>query len=355
MRILALQLKRIGDLVLTTGALRALRVAWPEAHLALAVSDGTASLLGAIDSIDTHLVFGPGRGWAPWQQALTGHFDVVLDFTGTDRSALAAALSRAPDRRTVAWVRQRKLRSLAYHHFIESSVRERHTCDHYLDLAQSILPPGSPAAESAPSLSIPAVAKASAADLLQRHGIARPFAILHPGTARPEKFWLTERWLEVAADLRLRHGLDLVLTGGRDPAELAQTTAIAATGDQSVRSLSPDRLPGPPAGTIAHLAGETDLLTLAALVERAAIVVSCDTAIVHLAAALRRPQVALFGPTNPFHWRPRHDLARVISAAQPDAPLTDFTPRLRGAPMDRISTAAVIRVTEELLAFHPPG
>ena len=354
MRILALQLKRIGDLVLTTGALRAIRAAWPEAHLALGVSEGCASLLGAIDSIDTHLVFGPGRGWAPWQQSLTGHFDVCLDFTGTDRSALATALSRAPDRRTFAWVRKRKLRSLAYHHFIESSVRERHACDHYSDLAQSILPPGTPTPDAAPFLSIPAAVKTRAAELLQQHGITRPFAVLHPGTARPEKFWLTERWLAVAADLRLRHGLDLVLTGGRDPAEITQLAAIAATRDQAVRSLSPDRLPGPPAGTIANFAGQTDLLTLAALVERAALVVSCDTAIVHIAAAFRRPQIALFGPTNPFHWRPRHDLARVISAAQPESPLTTFTPRMRGAPMDRISTDAVIRVTEEVLAVQPP-
>ncbi len=354
MRILALQLKRIGDLVLTTGALRALRAAWPEAHLALAVSEGCASLLGAIDTIDTHIVFGSGRGWAPWQQVLTGHFDLCLDFTGTDRSAVASALSRAHDCRTFAWVRKRKLRSLAYHHFVESSVRERHTADHYLDLAQSVMAPGHAPLISSPELNIPAATREAAAELLRARGITRPFVILHPGTARPEKFWLTARWLEVAAELRLRHGLDLVLTGGRDPAELAQIAAIAAARDQSVRSLSPDRLPGPAAGTIANLAGATDLLTLAALVESAALVVSCDTAIVHIAAALRRPQVALFGPTNPFHWRPRHELARIISTAQPDAPLTDFTPRMRGAPMDRISTAGVIRVIDELLALAPP-
>ncbi len=88
MRILALQLKRIGDLVLITAALRSLRTAWPKAHIGLGVSEGCASLLGAIDLIDSAIVFGPGRGWAPWQQALTGGWDVCLDFTGTDRSAL---------------------------------------------------------------------------------------------------------------------------------------------------------------------------------------------------------------------------------------------------------------------------
>ena len=92
----------------------------------------------------------------------------------------------------------------------------------------------------------------------------------------------------------------------------------------------------------AEIAHPADLLALAALIERAALVLSCDTAAVHFAAAFRRPQIALFGPTNPFHWRPRHDRALVLSAAKPDAPLTDFTPRMKGAPMERISTALVI-------------
>ncbi len=77
---------------------------------------------------------------------------------------------------------------------------------------------------------------------------------------------------------------------------------------------------------------------------------SCDTAVVHLAAAFRVRQIALFGPTNPFHWRPLHDRAIVISAAQPEAPLTQFHPRMKGAPMDRISSEVVIRAIDDLLA-----
>ncbi len=352
MRILALQLKRIGDLVLTTPALRALRTAWPEAHLGLGVSEGCASLLAAIEPIDSAIVFGRGRGWAPWQQVLTGGWDVCLDFTGTDRSALATLLSRAPERLTFAWVRRRRLRSLAYHDFVESSVRERHTCDHYQDLAQAVISRhGKTAAdEAAPELRISAATRAAAQELLRLHGITRPFALLHPGTARPEKFWLTERWVEVATDLRLRQGMDLVLTGGLDPQEVAQLSALEAVRGTHVHSLSPDRLPVGSEGAVVNLAGKTDLLALAALVEQAALVISGDTAMVHLAAAFRRPQVALFGPTNPYHWRPRHEHAVVISAAAPEAPATIFQPRMKGAPMDHISTDVVIRATEVLLA-----
>jgi ADP-heptose:LPS heptosyltransferase len=327
MRILALQLKRIGDLVLTTPALRALRNSWPDAHLALGVSAGCAPLLGAIAPITSGIVFGRGRGFAPWQQALTGDWDLCLDFTGNDRSALATGLSRAKTRATFAWVRRNRVRALAYSRFVESPVRDRHTIDHYLDLAADGLPREQ---NPAPELSLPASAEAAAKQLREADGITGSFALLHPGTARPEKYWLAECWAEIAAHLLAVHGLPAIITCGPE--------AFERTHAESIRH---------PAARVVH---PPDLLALTALVAQARIVVSCDTGVVHLASAFRVPQIALFGPTNPFHWRPTHDRAVVLSAAQPDTPLTDFQPRMKGAPMERISTAAVIRAIDSLLA-----
>ena len=104
------------------------------------------------------------------------------------------------------------------------------------------------------------------------------------------------------------------------------------------------------AGTrIRSVAGTTDLVQLCGLIAKAELVISCDTAAVHLAAAYTRPQIALFGPTNPFHWRPRHKQAIVISAAQPEEPMSEFNPRMKGGSMDRISTATVCRAIDTLL------
>ena len=315
MRILALQLKRIGDLILTTPALAALRAAHPDGEIALAVTPGCAPLLGAIDSISSGIVLGRGRGFAPWQQVLTGPWDVCFDFTGSDRSALAAAASRAKERATFAWVQRAKMRALAYNRFVDSPVRERHTVDHYLDLVGASAP-------TTPRLRLPASARSAADELLRSLDIASPFVLVHPGSARPEKYWLPERWAEVIASLKM----PCVITSGPDAYERVHATKI-----QSAILLP------------------SDLLTLAALIERAALVLSCDTAAVHFAAAFSRPQIALFGPTNPFHWRPRHNRALVLSAAKPDEPLRDFTPRMKGTPMECISTAAVIRATKALL------
>ena len=319
-RILVLQLKRIGDLILTTPALSALRAAHPNAEIALAVSPGCATLLGAIGGISSGIVLGRGRGFAPWQQVLTGPWDLCIDFTGSDRSALAVASSRAKDRATFASARRSMLRALAYNRFADSPVRERHTVDHYLDLVREVAPDGGDTPD--PSLQISASGRSAADELLRASGIASPFVLVHPGTARVEKYWLAERWSEVIDSLKL----PCVITSGPDAFERAHTAQI-----QSQLSHSKSQIILPP-----------DLLSLAALVARASLVVSCDTAAVHFAAAFSRPQIALFGPTNPFHWRPRHDRALVLSAAKPDAPLTTFTPRVKGAPMERISTALVI-------------
>ena len=259
------------------------------------------------------IVLGRGRGFAPWQQVLTGPWDVCLDFTGSDRSALAVAASRATERVTFAWVQRSKMRALAYNRFVDSPVRERHTVDHYLDLVGADAPRD-------PILQIPAS---------PRSGIASPFVLVHPGTARPEKYWLPERWAAVIESLKI----PCIITSGPDEFERAHAAKIQS----EIKNLKSE----------IHL--PPDLPTHAALIARAALVLSCDTAAVHFAAAFQRPQIALFGPTNPFHWRPRHDRALVLSAAQPDAPLRDFTPRMRGAPMERISTALVIGAIASLI------
>ena len=339
MNILVLQLKRIGDLVLTTPALRALRTLNPEARVTLAVNASTSSLLPAIDAIDRALLLGGGGGLGAWQQVLAGRWDICLDFTGSDRSALAAALSRAQRRIAFESVRKSKLRAFAYREFVCSPVRDAHTADHYLDLLGPLRkdadPPGSKNPGLAePQLRLPDATRAQAREVVEALGVRGPYALIHPGTARPEKYWLADHWASVIDHLQTRHGLACVLSGGTDPLESAHLSEVQAATPRGCPSV----------------AGKTDLLMLAALAANARVVISGDTSIVHLAAAFQIPQVTLYGPTNPFHWRPRHPRAVILSAAFPEAPLTRFEPRMPGAPMERLSTEAVIRAIDTLLA-----
>ena len=100
---------------------------------------------------------------------------------------------------------------------------------------------------------------------------------------------------------------------------------------------------------IVDLSGKTDLLTLAAVIARARLLVTVDSAPMHLAAANATPQVILFGPTNPFHWRPR-DSAGIILQGNSAAPMTQFVPKQPRIPMNEISTQAVIDAMETLLS-----
>jgi ADP-heptose:LPS heptosyltransferase len=219
------------------------------------------------------------------------------------------------------------VRALAYNAWSPSKVREVHTARHYLDLIAEAVPRA--AGDLLPELVLPGGDRKSV-DLP-----AGPYALLHPGTARPEKYWLPERWGEIAAHLQTAHHLQTLFTCGPNEFERAHVSAIPNA-----------QTPGK--SEICH---PKDLLSLAELVAGARIVISCDTSVVHLAAAFRVPQIALFGPTNPFHWRPMHERAVVLSAAQPETPLTQFEPRMKEAPMELISTGAVIRATDCLLAL----
>jgi ADP-heptose:LPS heptosyltransferase len=102
-------------------------------------------------------------------------------------------------------------------------------------------------------------------------------------------------------------------------------------------------------GRVVDLSGKMDLLTLAAVIARAWIVLTVDSAPVHLAAGLKIPQVALYGPTNPFHWRPRDSVALILQGDL-SAPLQEFVPKQPRLPMKLISTLAVINAMNALLS-----
>jgi ADP-heptose:LPS heptosyltransferase len=79
--------------------------------------------------------------------------------------------------------------------------------------------------------------------------------------------------------------------------------------------------------------------------------VGVDSMAMHLAAMFERPQVALFGPTNPFHWRPRHDRALVLGSESP-LPMRDFDPRMKKGDVKLIPTDAVVDAIRNVVRHH---
>lgn len=317
MRILCIQLKRIGDAILTAPALAALREQHPLARITLVLHGPGGQLAPAFDSVDEVLIYRPGGANVKlWARIVSGRWSACFDFTGTDRSALMARMSRA--QRIFGFrkfAERRPWRLHCYTDLCGASVRELHTEEFFRALT------GAPAAED-PGFCIPD---------RPRHrveGLPERFVLIHPGTARPEKLWPAARWAQVIDRLEL----PVVVTGGSDAAERAQVQEILA----EVRR-EPAR--------VTDLCGRLSLLQLGWVISRSELVLTVDSAAMHLAAVARRPQVALFGPTNPHHWAPRHPQARIVASGG----AAPADPRRPAAPMTGISVEEVAEAAEALL------
>jgi predicted lipopolysaccharide heptosyltransferase III len=332
LNILFIQLKRIGDLILTTPAIAAAREKFPDAQITLVISVECKALAPAITGVDKLLVMPRGAAGLGAMVAIAcNKFDYCIDFTRNDRSALLVFLSRAKKRIVSFRIKVRsKFRTRLYNQFVEHRMRDMHTIDYHLALLQ---PLGISNALRAVQLLLPKSAREAADELLESHNARKQFVIFHPGSTRAEKFWNAQRWAEVINYAGNKHDIDLVLTGGTSKLEQVHISDIKSKVRHQVVDFS----------------AKTDLLTLAALISRARLVITVDSAPMHLAAATRTPQVILFGPTNPFHWRPLESAALILQGDSA-TPVTNFVPKQVRLATNQISTEAVIDAMETLLS-----
>ena len=332
MNILLIQLKRIGDLILTTPAIAAVREKFPDAEITLVISDDAAELMPALTGVNRILLMKRSiAGLGTLATIASKRFDYCVDFTRNDRSAFLVLLSHARKRIVSFRIKVRsKFRTRFYNEFVEHRMRDMHTIDYHLALLE---PLGIANASRAIQLDLPQTAHEKAAQLRESFNLHKQFVVFHPGSARPEKFWDARKWADVIEHAGQNHDVDLVLTGG---VGLLERTHLQDIQSKLRRS-------------IVDLSGKTDLLTLAALLAQARLLVTVDSAPMHLAAATRTPQVILFGPTNPFHWRPRESPALILQGDSA-SPITEFVPKQPRIPMKQISTQAVINAMDSLLS-----
>jgi heptosyltransferase III len=332
--ILVLQLKRVGDVIATTPALRALRKLYPDAHITLLLEESSAAVAPAIAAhINELWIYNRVTSLKFWFKLACRRFDLSLDFTGNDRSALITFLSKAARRIGFSSVAQRPARSWVYTSLIQSPVRERHTVEHYADLVRSL---GDIVSDRGMCLELDSSIERSAETLRREIGVPGPYIVIHPGSARQEKYWLPDRWAKAIEYTQRRLPLPCVVTGGPAQAELRHVAEIL--GELS----NPSK--------VINLAGRIDFLLSAAIIRHSTCFVGVDTAAAHVAAAFERPELVLFGPTNPFHWRPMHAASVVVRAGYSE-PLAHFEPRQRGHPMRELSTETVIRGMDTLFMY----
>jgi heptosyltransferase-1 len=285
-RILIIKPSAIGDVVHTLPILNLLRKRWPAAHISWLVTPACAGILEGHPQLDEVILF-ERRRWATWwrrpsrwlelrrfTRELRGRrFDLVLDLQGLFRSGWMARKTRAGVR--VGFSNARELAWAFYTHRVPIETLEKHAIDRYLELARFIGCGGQVEYVFGHGEQDHAAVEGLVGAALPR------YAVLAPGTNWPTKRWPIERFAALPAMLRERFGLESVVVGGPSEADLGV------------------QIPG-----AVNLAGKTSLRQLCALIERAAVVISNDSGPMHIAAALGRPLVAMFGPTNPTRTGP---------------------------------------------------
>ncbi|PJF21424.1 MAG: glycosyltransferase family 9 protein [Phototrophicales bacterium] len=300
-RILLVRPDHVGDVLLATPALHALRVARPHAEIHMLVGPWSASVLETNDDVDTVL---------------------TLDFPGFNRSGNASLSSPYQ----LAWRTARYLRRIRYHSAVIlrpdhwwgamvtylAGIPERigydlpdvgnfltHALPHQrthvvmenlrlLERWTGALTPD----EVSLTFNVHETDQAYIQAYLQEWGVNdQPYFCIHPGSGTWVKRWDAANWAQVADILSEQLDAVPIFTGGDHEMTLVQDIVARMTHTPCI------------------MVGDTNIGQLAALFQNAKVVIGPDSGPLHLAAAVQTPTVALFGPADPAEfaqWGPAH-------------------------------------------------
>jgi lipopolysaccharide heptosyltransferase II len=345
--VLLLRLERVGDLLMTLDAIAAVRAVRPGASIDLVVgewNEAVARLIPAVDRVETlsapWLARGAGghppaamvaRAWS-WRAR---RYDVAINFEGDVRSNALLGLSGAVRRVGFPMAGGGPMLSdaVAFDPTIHTRSSSLRLVERAFDLAPGSLEQQRPAA-GVRRLRLPEDARRRAADLLAPAAAGSPIIVVHGGGGRDIKQWHLDRFGDVATRLAREFGATVVLSGGaEDRAVVDVVTAHLASDVPRV-----------------DLCGRVDLVVLAAVLDRASLIVTGDTGPMHLAAALDRPIVAVFGPSDPRRWGPASDRARVVRvdlACSPCNRIRRPPERCRGHVPDCLAAISADQVYQE--------
>jgi lipopolysaccharide heptosyltransferase II len=294
--VLAVRLDALGDVLMTTPALRALKESRPGRRLTLLTSPGGAAAAACVPEVDEVVVY-----HAPWvkataprsdsgpEYAMADHlrqrrFGAAVIFTVYSQNPLPAAflcyLAGVPLR--LAHCHENPYQLLTdWVPDPEPARTVRHEVRRQLDLVATV---GCRTSDERLSFRVPAAARLSVMRLLCALSIdGRPWVVMHPGATAPSRRYPPEGFAEAARRLHDEVGCRIVFTGSQEERDLVESVRGAA-------------------GVPSHsLAGRLELSELAALLERAPLLVANNTGPVHVAAAVGTPVVDLYALTNPQH------------------------------------------------------
>jgi heptosyltransferase-1 len=344
-RLLVVRLGAMGDILHALPGVTALRMAHPEwridwvvdprwrALLSAEISDQWSGIRGAGRPLVDGIQFAPAKEWGRrplaartfreiggLRRALrAGEYDAALDLQGAVRSAMIARLARcgrvigeAEPREGVArWLFNERVRT-----------RGAHVIEQGVELASAVA--GDKLEPVKPLLPVDAEAELWCGKVLTGKA---PVVLINPGAGWGAKRWPAERYAMVARGL-VDRGIEVVVNTGPGEEPLAQVIVQETKGAA--------RLLMPPLGRLIEL------------MRRVALCIAGDSGPLHLACALGRPVVGIYGPTDPTRNGPFGTRARVLRS--PISRRDHSRKREPEAGLLTIQPEEVLRAAEELLA-----
>jgi heptosyltransferase I len=353
--LLIVRLSAMGDIIHTLPAAAALRQAFPHATLGWLIEERWVELLctlsyprsgrrsahrplvDRIHSVNT-------AGWrnAPfsfntWQQMAVGlselrgiRYDAAIDFQGAVRSALLARWSGAPIVYGSAQAHE-NVASLFYTRKVLVKTSGTHVVEQALALAEAVIRPGFSGSEIIPRSTLEMqvefpVDPGAEARIAGLTAAGNDFAILNPGAGWGAKMWPAERYGQVAMELA-KDGLCCLVNYG--PGEESLAAKVEAASQGAARKIS------------------CSVSELIALTRRARVFIGGDTGPMHMAAALKIPVVAIFGPTDPARNGPFETRSIILRSA---SSMTDHARRREPEQgLLAITVGEVVAATRKLL------
>jgi ADP-heptose:LPS heptosyltransferase len=284
----------IGDVVLATATLKALRRAYPQAHITWAVGGWSKGVVEHHDLLDAVLDTGDSalpvkslRGFFDFVRLLrSGHFDLAVSLVRSPLMSLAVLLSGIPNRAGLDSAGR------GFGYTVRAKIdpnQPRHEAEIYLDVPRAL---GIDTADCWANVPVSDSARAEAQKLLDEKGIQTPFMILNPaggrnpGMVMDAKRWPPENFAALAERLSARLHMNIVLLAGPGDNEILE----------AVRAYLKNPIP--------VFTGGLTFEQIAALASLSALYVGNDTGLTHLAAAAGARTVMILGPSDPVRYAP---------------------------------------------------
>ena len=332
-RVLVIRLRSIGDTVLTTPSLFALKRFLPHAGVDILLEDWVAPVLdgfphvGSVITLERKSTSARAR---VARQLRANNYDVVYNLHG---GTTATLLTRATGAKHRVGYQAYQYARLHNHLSPSSSLLWGRDKTHSVEQQLALLGwTGVPVSDRPPTkLAVTPEAAATIAARLESAGLpAAPFAVIHPAAAFATKQWAADKFGRVAEDVRSR-GLAVV--------------AITTLNEKPII----DEM-----NSVAPVEAFTDLSLpeITALLARARLFIGNDSGIAHIAAAVETPSVVIFGSSNRAHWRPwANAAAEVVVEEMECQPCHGYFCEKFDEPecIKRVPVERVIAATERVL------